>query len=118
MGPLEFEYMSSEFDHGTLHAETDPKERYPVLARIPDRTDLSFDPAFPETRCNQDSVKPCKFLCNILIVNIFRLKRLDIDTALIGSSGMNEGLVDRLVGVLQFDVFPYQADRHFRFRIF
>ena len=49
--------VAGEFDHGHLHAETNPEERNVVHAGVFDRLDHAFGAALAETARNQDGVE-------------------------------------------------------------
>src|SRR6185312_14033428 len=74
---VETNFVTCVFNHGHLHAETDPKVRNVLLARETNRLDFSFDPTVSETARDQQTIDSGKGFGRILPLEKFRLDSLD-----------------------------------------
>ena len=71
-----------------------------MLARPFQRHELSFDTALAETRGDDHAVEAGKQLAYILFGDFFGMDIADFNLAVVISSGLEQRLVDRLVGIL------------------
>ena len=104
MGPVKPRFITSKFDDSDLHAETDPKIGYGVLARKPDRLDLALDTPSTKPPGHQDGVHAFKaggaFAFDTLGVHIGEI-HLSAGT----QSPVGEGFGERFIGLGQTHIF-------------
>ena len=70
-------------------------------------------PLCPNPGATRIPSKSLEFFRHIRIVDVFGMECFHIHPAFIDSAGMDERFIDGFVGILQFNIFPDQADRYF-----
>jgi hypothetical protein len=98
------QYVTAEFDNGTLHAQADSQKRYFIFSGITNGGDLSFDSAVTKSRCNQNSMKLTEFFSYIFFINLLTVNPFNLYLGLIGYPGVNERFGNGFVGILEFNV--------------
>ena len=108
--------MAGEFDHGHLHAETNPEERNVVHAGVFDRLDHAFGAALAETARNQDGIEAFED-AGALFFDFARVDELGDDLRFGVDAGVRERFVEGLVAVGVVDVLADHAHRHLALRV-
>ena len=106
------EHVAGILDDCHLHTEADSEERNAVLAGIPDCLYLAFEAPAAEARRHEDAVHPAQLLGYVRRVEMLAVHRMHVDLAVVRRTGVNEGLEDGLVRVLEFHIFTDQGDVH------
>ena len=94
-----------------LHAEADAEIRHPPLPRELRRTDLAFRTALAEAAGHQNPVHAFEQRRWILALEDLALDPLQPNLDVVGDAGMDQRLVERLVGVLVLGVLADDGDR-------
>ncbi len=102
--------VAGELDDGDLHAEADAEEGDAVFAGILGGSDLALGAAVSEATGNEDALKAAEIEFGTSFFDALGIDADDVHLAVVGGSGVGEGFVDALVGVLQLDVFADDAD--------
>ena len=97
-------------DDGDLHAEADAEEGDAVFAGILGGCDLALGAAVSEATGNEDALKAAEIEFGTSFFDALCIDADDVHLAVVGGSGVGEGFVDALVGVLQLNVFANDAD--------
>ena len=101
---LDPQNISGVLDHCSVHSVADPQERDLVLPGILNRANLALESSFSESSRDQDSIHPTENLLWISFSEIFSLHSAEPHPSSMMYSSMGERLVDRFVGIGQFDV--------------
>ena len=109
--------IPGKFHHGHLHAQADAKERDFVFPGKADGADFPLQAAGAKAGGHQNAIRAGEFFRNIFRGNVVGLNREHVYFAAVGRSGMDEALLDALVGILKLHVFPHQGNVHFRLRV-
>ena len=102
------------FDAGHLHAEADPEIGHLALPREPHGGDLALRSAFAEAARHQDRMQRLQLSgqpVGILLEQL-GIQPADMHLHPVGDPAMHQRLVERLVRILQADIFADHADRH------
>src|SRR5258706_3655642 len=103
-------HVPGEFDHCTLHAETNAEKRNLVFPNVLDRFDLPFDPARTESRSNEQSGNSLHVLFRTVLLNFLRIDPHELNPRVVSGSGMDERFGDALVGVVQLNILSTEPD--------
>ena len=74
--------------------------------------DLALQAAFPESGGDEDAVGAGEEFRHVLRRDVLALDGPDVHLAVVGRAGMDKGLLDGLVGVLEFHIFADEDDLH------
>src|SRR5438034_4060354 len=96
--------VSRELDHRELHAQADAQIRDLVLARVLDRLYHAFDSAPAETARNEYRVHAFQERADAVLFDRLRIHVADADPAARVDPGVDEPLVQRLVGIGKVDI--------------
>lgn len=117
IGVFESAFVAGEFDGGDLHPEADAEIRDVVFASVFGGEDFSFDTAISESTGNKDAIDIADDGFRTFIFNRLSFYADDLDFGIMEGSGVDEGFVNRFIGVLKFDVFSGNRDGDFVFRV-
>lgn len=112
VGVLKPEDVACEFYHHALHAEAYAEGGQVVGAAPFEGDELTFDASLPESGGYDGSVDAFEKGGDIAGGDLFGVDVADADFLSAVGGGLEERLVDGLVGVLEFDVFSYESDGH------
>ena len=98
-------YITGKFNHHALHAQTNTQARDIVFTSIFQCSKFSFNTTLSKSRSNQDSVHIFQQFGGITIIQFFRMEQMQIQLTIIINSGLQQRFVDRLISILQFDIF-------------
>src|SRR5712692_2914186 len=104
--------VSREFDHGELHAQANAEIRNLVLARMLDRLHHAFNPPLAEAPGDKYRVHAFQQHADAFLLDRFRIHVADADPAARVDPGVDERLVERLVGIGEVDVLADHGDRN------
>ena len=104
--------VAGKFHHRHLHAEADAEERDPMFAGIAHGADLALQASLAEARRHEDAVHPAQQFRGVVVVDVLGVDGVDMDLAVVGGAGMDEALLDALVGVLELDVLADEGNIH------
>ncbi len=110
VGVLEAYDVAGELDHHALHAQADAQAGDVVLASVFDGGELALDAALAEARGDQEAVHVFQLLGGVRVVQFLGVEEVEVELVVVIDGRLEERLVDRLVGVLQLDVFADEAD--------
>ncbi len=105
-------------DAGHLHAQANAEEGDASLAGEADRGDLAFRAALAEAAGDEDAVDRLEHRRDVRRAAVeiggeqLRVEPVDADLDAVGEAAVDQSLGQRLVGVLQADIFADHADRH------
>ena len=102
------------FDAGHLHAEADAEEGDAALAGEVDAGDLALAAALAEAAGDEDGVAAARGVAATSASgcsNNSASSQLDVDLDPVGEAAVDQRLGQRLVGVLEADIFADHADR-------
>src|SRR5262245_14760073 len=99
VGPSQPDNVATEFDHGALHSQANPKERNTALASKADGFHLSLDTAFAEAARNQDTVEASQNALGAVSFDHLALNALDPHLRPVMDARVIERFVNRLVGI-------------------
>ena len=103
-------HVAGILDDHALHTQADTKGRYIVLTGILEGYKLAFDTALSETRSDYYTVERREHGVDIAAVQLLGVDVLQIELAVVVGSGLEERLVDGLVGIGQLDILTHQTD--------
>src|SRR5262249_33103451 len=109
---LEVRDAARELDDRELHPEADTEEGNLVRARVADRLDLAFGAAVAEAARDQDRVDVGEELFRAVALDLLGVDVLEIDPHVVREPAVDERFVERLVRVLEVNVFADDADLH------
>ena len=107
---LEAAGIPGKVDRRDLHAETDPEVGNPIFPCVAGRGNLTLDTPVAEAPRDEDRGDSIKVFRGSVLFNVTGVDPDDIDLGVIGRSRMGEGFVNRLVGVLELNVFADDPD--------
>jgi len=110
---VESDDIAGELDHGTLHPETDPKERHASLARPTDGLDFAFNPAFAKAAGDQNPVVAGEQSLGTFALDFFAVNTSYANLHLMVHCGVVDRFVNGLVGVAMLGVFADNGDADF-----
>src|SRR5258706_15865415 len=102
--------VAREFDHRELHAQTDAEIRDLVLARVLDRLHHAFHAALAETARNEYRVHAFQERADSVLLDRLRIHVTDVDSTARVDPGVDERLVQRLVGIGKVDILADHGD--------
>ena len=102
--------VTGELNHRALHAEADAEERDLVGAGVFDRLDHAFNAALAEATRNEDGVNAFEAPGAVLF-DIGRIDVLHLHVGVRRDAGVDQGFVQRLVGIRVVNVLPDHRDR-------
>ena len=105
IGILQSHYIAGKFDHHALHTQTDTQTRDIVFTGILQCGKFTFNTTLSESRSNQDSVHIFQQFGSIAVIQFFGMEQMQIQLTIIINSGLQQRFVDRLISILQFDIF-------------
>ena len=109
VGVFPTRHVSRELDHRHLHAETDAEIGNVILAREAGGLDLAFHAALAESARHQNGVLAGQTL-GAMTLDQLGIDVLDVDLHPRLDAGMDQRLVERLVGVEQLHVLADHGD--------
>ena len=102
--------VAGELDDGHLQSETDAEEREIVLPRPADRLDHPADAPLSEPTGDEQAIAAAEqSLGRRLIGKLITGEPFDLDLGLARNAAVNQGLLHRLVGILQVGVLADHA---------
>src|SRR5258706_2378962 len=108
--PGQAHHVSRELDHRELHAQAYAEIGYLVLARVLDRLHHSLDAALAKAPGYEYRVHAFQERADALLLDRFRIHITDVDLAARVDPGVDECLVERLVGIGEIDVLADHGD--------
>src|SRR5882672_3676875 len=102
--------VARELDHRELHAQADAEVRDLVLAHVLDRLHHAFHAALAETARNEYRVHAFQQRADAVLLDRLRIHVTDVDLAARVDPGVDERLVQRLVGIGEIDIFADHGD--------
>lgn len=105
-------HIAGELDGRDLHAETDAEIRDVVLTRVFRGEDLALGATVAEAAGNEDTIHVTDDRLRAVVLDGLRLHADDVHLRVVVRTGVDEGFVDGLVGVLKLDVFARDGDGH------
>src|SRR6266571_2956622 len=102
--------VSREFDHRELHAQANAEIRDLVLARVLDRLHHAFNAPLAEAPGDKYRVHAFQQRADAFLLDRFRIHVTDVDPAARVDPGVDERLVERLVGIGEIDVLADHRD--------
>lgn len=118
VGLAEAADMAGKFHHGQLHAQADAEEGNVILPGIADGLDFSFYPLLPVPAGNEDPLDPGQVVFYPALFQVFGVYPPDINACAGGNAGMDEGLGNAEIGIVEGHIFPHQGDGGFGPAIF
>ena len=112
IGPGQPQHIPGELDGRDLHAQAEAQVRDARFAGVSGGADLALDPAVAETAGHEDATEILELLGRVVALEFLGLDLDDLHARVGGDARVLERLVDRLVGVLQFDVLAHHPDAH------
>ena len=103
--------VAGELDDRHLHAETDAEVGDPALPGEARGLDLALDPARSEAPRGEHAIHPFERRAPVAL-DLLRVDELHPDPGPSRDPGMDEGLVERLVGVREMDVLADHPHDH------
>ena len=73
---------------------------------------LALDATLAESRCHDDAVVVLEQLLDVAVVDVLAVDVVEAQAAVMVGAGMQQALVDALVGILQRDILAHEADAH------
>src|SRR3990172_2415709 len=110
--------MARDFDHGTLHPQTDPKVGDPLFPRVLDRLDLALNPPCPEAPWHEDPIGSFEERVASFFIDVLRIDVFEMDFGVIGDPGMDESLGQAFVRLTQAHIFPHNRNRRLQAGMF
>ena len=101
--------ITCKFNNHHLHTETDTKSRNVMRTGIMSCNNLTFSAALSESRTNHYTVKPFKFLGNVLFSDFLTVHKRDYSFVVIVCSSLRKALANTLICILQI-IFTYKTD--------
>src|SRR5690606_27671269 len=95
--PFQVQYISSKFDDGTLHSETNAKEWGLMFADVAYSCQLTLQATLTKPRSNQYTAYAFQFFFDVVLRDTFGGDILDTHFAFIDCARMNKGFADGLV---------------------
>ena len=107
------------FHTGHLHPEANAEIGHLPFTGEADAGNLAFRPAFAKGAGDEDGVQRLQSGGDITVFRLkqFRVDPLDVDLHTVGNATMDERFVQRLIGILQADIFADDANVDLAFRI-
>src|SRR6266568_3367719 len=102
--------VSREFDHRELHAQANAEIWDLVLARVLDRLHHAFNAPLAEAPGDKYRVHAFQQRAGAFLLDRFRIHVADVDPAARVDPGVDERLVERLVGIGEIDVLADHGD--------
>ncbi len=112
MGVFDTGHVAGVFDHRQLHAQADTQVRHLVFAGVTDGRDLAFGSPVTKAAGHQNGVQIFQH-AGAFAFNIFRIQVKDIDLGAVADAGVDQGFIERLVGVYQLDVLAHHTHGDF-----
>jgi hypothetical protein len=109
---VQFQHVARKFNGGNLHAQAQAQVGHLVLARIFRAWILPSMPRSPNPPGTRMPPRPFNILSAPSRFDHLGLDLLDFHPAIVGHPAVDDGLIDRLVGVVELDVFAHHADAH------
>ena len=118
-GRLRITGFARGFDAGHLHTQADAEERHLALACETHRGDLALAPALAKATRHENRVHRFELGgdVGILALEDLGIDPLHIDLDAVRHPAVNQRFVERLVGILQADIFADDADGNLAFGI-
>src|SRR5712692_4834270 len=104
--------VARELDHRELHAKAYAEIRDLVLARVLDRLHHPFHAALTEASGNKYRVHAFQERADAFLFDRFGIHVADVDPAARMDPGVDERLIERLVGIGEVDIFSDHGDRN------
>src|SRR6266699_1963711 len=102
--------VACKLDHRELHAQADAEIRDLVLARVLDRLHHAFDAPLAEASGDEYRVHAFQERAAAVLLDRLRIHVTDVDPAARVDPGVDERLVQRLVGVGKVDILAHHGD--------
>src|SRR6266705_2226227 len=102
--------VSRKLDHRELHAQANAQIQDLVLARVLDRLHHAFHAALAETARNEYRVHAFQERANAVLLDRLRIHITDVDSAARVDPGVDERLVQGLVGIGKVDILADHGD--------
>src|SRR5947209_13804420 len=117
IGVVQSANIARELDAGSLHAEANTEVRDLIFARIPNCIQHAGNATLAETPRNQNAVVAFKLCLVGTIIAVAALESLsfypsNVQLETLPDCRMGKSFVQGFIGVLIFDVFPDDCDRH------
>ena len=102
--------VARELDHRELHPQANTEVRDLVLARVLDRLHHAFHAALAETARNEYRVHAFQERADSVLLDRLRIHVTDVDSTARVDPGVDERLVQRLVGIGKVDILADHGD--------
>ena len=106
------QHVAGKLDDHALHAQADAEGGHIVLTAPPQGHILALDAALSESGCHNDAVVARQQLLDVAVVDVLAVDVVELEAAVMVGTGVQQALVDALVGILQRDILAHQADAH------
>ena len=113
VGIGETQDVACKLDDHALHTQADAEGGHIVLTTPPEGDILALDATLSESRSDDDTVMTSQQLLDVAVVDMFAVDIVQLEATIVVSTGVQQALVDALVGILQGDVLADQSDAHF-----
>ena len=104
------QHVTSELNHHALHSQADTQARHIVLTGILQGCELALNTTLTEARSDQNTIHILQLLSYVLVIQLLGMEQVQIQLTMIVNSGLQQRLVDRLIGILQLHVLANQTD--------
>ena len=106
------QHIACKLDDHALHAQANAEGGHVVLTAPPQCHKLALDAALSKSRCHHDAVVAGEQLLDVGVGDLLAVDIVEFQASVMIGAGVQQALVDALVGVLQRDILAHQADAH------
>ena len=110
VGIVEAEDVAGELDDHALHAEAYAECGHVVLAAPAECDELSVDAALAEAGSDDNAVEVAEALVDICVGELLGVYVDEVELVAGICRGVEKGLADRLIGILELDVLADESD--------
>ena len=112
VGVGQAQHVAGKLNDHALHAQADAEGGHVMLAAPPQGDILALDAALAEARRYDNAVMVLEQLLDIAVMDVFAVDIVEFEAAVMVGAGMQQALVDALIGILQRDILAHEADAH------
>ena len=112
VGVGQSQHVAGKLNHHALHTQADAERRHIMLTAPLQCNELALDATLAEARSHDNAVMSGKQLLDVAFGDVLAVDIVEFEAAVMIGAGVQQALVDALVGILQGDILAHEADAH------
>ena len=112
VGVSQTQHVAGELDDHALHTQANAERGHIVLAAPTQGDKLALNASLPKSWSDHNAIVVGEQFIDVAVVDVLTVDVVQLEAAVMIGTGMQQTLVDALVGILQRHILAHQADAH------